>query len=167
MKGAESSKAYAAFCEYRNLGTSRSIEQVAKKCLRHRSLIARWCSKYNWVERAASYDEYLAERRRQRHQDKVENVTDDILDIAPEILKKELNKMLSDEAKPYATTERVTAIVNIIWKVLGLDKTKIDVSGEVKTTTDVTKLKQVLNTLPLEERIRLSEQLEELEDVGK
>jgi deoxyribose-phosphate aldolase len=75
--------------------------------------------------------------------------------------------MLSDEAKPYATTERVTAIVNIIWKVLGLDKTKIDVSGEVKTTTDVTKLKQVLNTLPLEERIRLSEQLEELEDVGK
>jgi hypothetical protein len=45
-------------------------------------------------------------------------------------------------------------------QILGLDKQKVELSGEVKTGPDVAKLKEVLKTLPIEKRIEFSEQLD-------
>jgi hypothetical protein len=54
----ESDKAFQAFVTYRNLEPSfRSITRVVSELNKSRSLIGRWSSGWNWVERAAAWDE--------------------------------------------------------------------------------------------------------------
>jgi transposase-like protein len=55
----ESSKAYAAFCAYRDLGFERSIAKVAQACGKSVGLLNRWSSQYQWVSRADAYDQHL------------------------------------------------------------------------------------------------------------
>ena len=161
----ESSKAYAAFSIYRDLRIERSLEKVAEECRKSSRLIGRWSSKYHWVERATAYDDYLDERRRQKHEVQLGHIVDNITDKGETALEKTLEDMQYDNPSPFAKNERVTALINAIWKVHGLDKTKIEHSGEVKTTTNVTRLKEVIeSTWSLEERIKFSEKLEELEN---
>jgi hypothetical protein len=77
----ETSKAYAAFTIYRNMGVSRSLKATTEKyysaeCpsnvrrakgMRH---IEEWSSKYNWVARCKDYD---ADREQERRQIKSEH----------------------------------------------------------------------------------------------
>lgn len=62
----ESSKAYAAFCVYRDLGPDRSIEKARQTMpkTRPKSWLVCWSTKYNWVARAAAYDDYLDRKKR-------------------------------------------------------------------------------------------------------
>lgn len=53
----ETPKPYEAFCIYRDMGTERSQAKVAEKCGKSGSLIGRWSTSYNWVERAAQWDD--------------------------------------------------------------------------------------------------------------
>lgn len=53
----ESSKAYAAFCVYRDLGPDRSLDKVVQKLAKSVQLFKRWSSQHNWVERARAWDE--------------------------------------------------------------------------------------------------------------
>lgn len=67
----ESQRAYEAFAIYRDMGPSRSLAKVAKKLGKAISLIERWSRKWNWVERAALYDDeldrqYRAEQEEER-----------------------------------------------------------------------------------------------------
>jgi hypothetical protein len=56
---AESDPAWAAFLVYRDLPPSeRSISRVVSDTGKARSLIAGWCSKWNWKDRAAQYDRH-------------------------------------------------------------------------------------------------------------
>jgi hypothetical protein len=52
----ESSKAFQAFQTYLFLGEERSIVKVSKKLGKSETIITRWSSKYNWVERVRAYD---------------------------------------------------------------------------------------------------------------
>jgi hypothetical protein len=64
----ESSKAYAAFCIYRDLGTERSLDKAlaaANKKPTNRRHWSRWMDKYNWLERARAYDDYLERKKRE------------------------------------------------------------------------------------------------------
>jgi len=63
----ESSKAYAAFCVYRDLGPDRSLEKVRQTLdkPRSRKWLGEWCATYNWVERARAYDDYLEKKKRE------------------------------------------------------------------------------------------------------
>ena len=62
----ETSKAFAAFCSFRDCGPDRTIKKAVdseekdegvrgKKCKVWRN----WCSQYRWRERAADFDKYL------------------------------------------------------------------------------------------------------------
>lgn len=53
----ESTKAFEAFCIYRDLGTDRSLSKVAEKLEKSETLMGRWSSKYEWVKRAAAWDD--------------------------------------------------------------------------------------------------------------
>lgn len=59
----ESSKAYEAFAIYRDMGTERSIEKAWKRYSqsdkRVPGYIGDWARNFNWVIRAAAYDEYV------------------------------------------------------------------------------------------------------------
>jgi hypothetical protein len=63
---AESAKAFAAFCAYRDLGPERSLNAAYGEG-RAPGHWSQWSSEYRWVERATAYDAYLdAERRKVR-----------------------------------------------------------------------------------------------------
>lgn len=62
----ESSRAYAAFRIYRDMGPKRSIRQVAKTMDRHRTNMEEWSSKHAWVQRVIDYE---AEQDRQRRKE--------------------------------------------------------------------------------------------------
>ncbi len=57
----EGSKAFAAFCCYRDLGASRSIEKAWRNVgsSGNRSVFDGWSSDFNWVVRARAYDAHL------------------------------------------------------------------------------------------------------------
>lgn len=52
----ESSKAYEAFCIYRDMGIQRSLSKVADELQKSDTLIGRWSRTFDWVERAAQWD---------------------------------------------------------------------------------------------------------------
>jgi hypothetical protein len=54
----ESSKAFAAFLAFRDLGPERTYEKVARKLQKSAPLIARWGKRHNWHHRAADWDEH-------------------------------------------------------------------------------------------------------------
>jgi hypothetical protein len=58
-KDTEGAEAFAAFEEYMNLGSERSLSEVARRCNKSRSLIARWSQRWDWVERARAWDDYV------------------------------------------------------------------------------------------------------------
>ena len=61
----ETTTAYAAFCVYRDMETDkRSLEEVGKSTGKVRRLLERWSSQYQWVARAAAYDDERRERDR-------------------------------------------------------------------------------------------------------
>lgn len=56
----ETPKAYRAFAIYRNLRTDRSLEAVAQRLHVSKTHVARWSTRFNWVERAIAYDVHVA-----------------------------------------------------------------------------------------------------------
>lgn len=56
----ESSKAYEAFSIYYKETGRRSLRNVAATLGKSETLISRWSGRWNWVERAAAYDNALA-----------------------------------------------------------------------------------------------------------
>ncbi len=73
----ETSKAYAAFCIYRNMGPrQRSLIETARCWYADKSrtrvgVIERWSAGHNWVERCKAYDEFIDEQRRQQALDEI------------------------------------------------------------------------------------------------
>lgn len=69
----ESSKAYAAFCVYRDLGPQRSLDGARRTFERGGKRISvkflgRWSSRYNWVARCEVYDDYIERRKREERE---------------------------------------------------------------------------------------------------
>lgn len=66
----ESSKAYAHFCLYRDMGLSRSLRAVENVdgCTSGYRQLGRWSSKWRWVERCQDYDDHLQRQDRLRQE---------------------------------------------------------------------------------------------------
>jgi hypothetical protein len=56
----ESDKAFAAFSLYLSLGSERSIDEVARKLNKSRTIIGRWSGRWQWVDRVAAHAAHLA-----------------------------------------------------------------------------------------------------------
>ena len=56
----ETTKAFAAFSLYLNMGPERSLEGVRVKCGKSSRLIQRWSSRWKWTERGEGHAAYLA-----------------------------------------------------------------------------------------------------------
>lgn len=71
----ETSKAFAAFCVYRNLGVTRSVDKVAEQARQNpvktsscTRCLDDWSSRFKWVERAKAYDVYQLEQQRMKNE---------------------------------------------------------------------------------------------------
>ena len=60
----ESSKAFAAFRTYLDLGSERSVELAGKKLAKSRKTLDRWVKKFDWVGRARAFDQHFCEIER-------------------------------------------------------------------------------------------------------
>jgi hypothetical protein len=60
----ESTKAFAAFCSYRDFGPARSHLRVADEVGRHRTQIGGWSTKFQWMIRVDAYDADQEQRAR-------------------------------------------------------------------------------------------------------
>ena len=54
----ESSKAFAVFVAFRDLGPERTLQKVADQLQKSEPLMARWSVKFNWHNRAADLDDF-------------------------------------------------------------------------------------------------------------
>lgn len=52
----ESSRAYAAFCQYRDAGAGRSLRKVAQLLRKSSTLLSRWSRAQAWQERCVAFD---------------------------------------------------------------------------------------------------------------
>jgi hypothetical protein len=52
----ETPKAFDAYCVYRNMGKSRTLDKVVLELNKSKTLIARWSTNNNWTERVELYD---------------------------------------------------------------------------------------------------------------
>jgi hypothetical protein len=55
----ESSKAFAAFREYLNLGSERSLAAVARKLAKSEQLLKRWSARFDWPARVQAHAAHL------------------------------------------------------------------------------------------------------------
>lgn len=53
----ESSVNFEAFAIYRDMGRERSLSKVAERLNKSETLMGRWSGKYDWVKRAAAWDD--------------------------------------------------------------------------------------------------------------
>ena len=75
----ESSKAYHAFCIYRDLGPKRSLKRAAEVYYNTKSRvnlgqIKLWSSKYLWVARCEAWDDYQDELARERQTQEIQEM---------------------------------------------------------------------------------------------
>ena len=70
----ESTKAYEAFCIYRDMGIQRSLSKVAEELQKSDTLMGRWSRTYDWVERAAQWDSEQDRVARQQQLDEIKKM---------------------------------------------------------------------------------------------
>jgi hypothetical protein len=105
----ETSRAYDVFCVYLELGPrERSLQKVCEELgkksgyVRH---LERWSSEHDWVDRAAAWDEHMAEKRRQEYE---KEMTSGLAHAGARVRKlKDLHDRLEDELEDNLWTEDV------------------------------------------------------------
>lgn len=103
----ESANAYANFCTYRDLGSSRTfdnlLEIVNETQKKSKDALYKMSSKWNWIERAEAYDDYIDENfrtqnekrileMRRRHADNSKQLQEDLLTLKNECLGLEIEE---------------------------------------------------------------------------
>lgn len=99
----ETSRAYEAFCEYRDMGAGRSHAKLGQKLGKNTRTIADWSAKYEWVKRVAAWDEEQDRIARQAQTDEIKKMRKRHADLANAMLikaAKALQRIPEDEIKP-------------------------------------------------------------------
>jgi chromatin segregation and condensation protein Rec8/ScpA/Scc1 (kleisin family) len=96
----ESSRAYAQFCLYRDMGQERSLRKLAAggKPAANLRQLEHWSSRWKWVHRCQKYDDYLAYQDRLRHEKEREQMNDRHAKIAvlgQNIIVREMESLLA------------------------------------------------------------------------
>ena len=98
----DTDKSFEAFCVYRDMGANRTLEKVAEhfgKTARNYELMSR---KYNWVERAAAWDDELDKEAQKEQRKEIAKMRKRHADLASAMLvkaAKALKSIPDDEIK--------------------------------------------------------------------
>jgi len=126
----ESSKAFAAFCSFRDFGPDRNIRKAVdgyekdegKREKRYR-VWRNWCTQFRWKERAADFDRYLEKLKQEELRKTIEAqgemhraVTGKML----EVVKKKLDGMNPDELTQGNVTEWAAMAIRAEREAAGL-----------------------------------------------
>lgn len=98
----EGPKPWEAFVLYRDMGPQRSVRKVAKELNKSDTLIGRWSSDWNWVNRAAAWDVEQDRQNRIAQNEEIKKMRKRHADLANAMIVKAaraLNKIPDDEIK--------------------------------------------------------------------
>ena len=143
----ESSKAYAAFCSYRDMGVSRSLVKIVNivygessegKLSVNLRQLSTWSVKYGWVSRVEAYDDYLESKSRKEHEIAIQKMVTEHAEAAVItrskameriglIGEKELNELTPKEALEY-----LKVAAELERKSRGAPDQIVELGGEVK-----------------------------------
>lgn len=99
----ESSKAFEAFVTYRDLGSCRSTAKVAQKLGKTKTLIDRWSTKHNWVERVLAWDKEQDRFVRDNNLKEISKMRKEHAELASKTLSKALEaleNLLIEDIRP-------------------------------------------------------------------
>ena len=106
----ETSRAYEAFCAYRDMGADRSINKTARKLSKNRTTIAEWSARNDWVKRVAAWDAEQDRLARQAQFEDIRKMRKRHADLASAMLVKAaraLQRIPEDEIKAGDVTRMV------------------------------------------------------------
>ena len=89
----ESRKAFEAFVVYRDMGPTRSQEKVARELGKSAQLMARWSSKWSWVERVMAWVDEQDRQARLAQTEAVEKMNDRHAKMAAALTGKVVEKL--------------------------------------------------------------------------
>ena len=137
---AESPKAFKAFCMFRNMGYKRSI----KACLELHEIDpkkygswARYARLFNWNERAALYDEYVAkETERELIAERVERKKRqmEMLNGFDELVQKRIKTLKPEDLNADGAMDLLERSAKLDSFITGADKENKPVQGELAIT---------------------------------
>jgi len=125
----ETSKAYAHFCLYREMGVSRSLRQMQKVpgCTAVVRQLNRWSSKWRWVQRCQQYDDHLerqARREQERERKEMVKRHAKIAVLGQNLVVKGLEKLVAEieDGSRRATASDLSRLLDVAVKVERLSR---------------------------------------------
>ena len=146
----ETPKAFEAFCIYRDLGPGRTVPDVQAEYNKSPSYIRQlyeWSRTYDWVKRAAAFDDMIAERTAEASADAAVRAATRHADAGRKLIQKGV-EALGTRSTENITVDGIRGLIGDGVKIerlsLGLvtDNTKQEVIGNVNITND--RIQQVL-----------------------
>lgn len=86
----ESDKAFEAFCTYRDMGSERTLQKVSQELNKSKTLMSRWSSENNWVERIQAWEDEQDRILRQEQIKDIKKMRQRHADLAMQMLEKAL-----------------------------------------------------------------------------
>ena len=142
----ETSKAYAAFCAYRDMGTNRSLTKTVtaiygdlthtKTTTKHRGL-ATWSSKYGWVARVEAYDVYLETKERYENEKAIKDMAKRHAQVSMLAMSKAVDRIKLvgskdiEELTPKEALEYLKVSADLERKSRGAPDQLVELSGSV------------------------------------
>lgn len=145
----ETSKAYEAFCIYRDMGPSRSLgkvhDQIYGEDAGNIRYVEKWSSKHGWVARAQSFDDWRDEQRLLKQMEARERATERLTEAAVNLVDRLIDIGLGQGE---AQKDQVKAIKDALDRagVTVPKEVNLDVSGELKTGFDIDEVVEELGT---------------------
>ena len=100
----ESPPAFQAFVVYRNLeAKERSLQRVGSELAKSRTLISRWSGRWDWLERAAAWDDHQEMRRLEHRIEEKQRMDDEHLKIIKAARSKALQALAQMDVETLAT----------------------------------------------------------------
>jgi len=109
----ESARAFHAFTLYRDMGHERSVSKVAqiyRPGRNLRSLMSRWCTKYDWVKRAEAYDDHMDALSRKQAEKEVKEMQKRHVTLSLLLQKKAAEKLKDLQAKNLKVPDAIKAL---------------------------------------------------------
>lgn len=94
----ESSKAFEGFTVYRDMGAERSLAKAGRSLGKSKTLLEKWSSQWNWVERARAYDNEIERQAKAKAVKEVKEMHSRHIKIALQLQAKALEAL--NKTKP-------------------------------------------------------------------
>lgn len=148
----ETSKAYAAFCAYRDMGTDRSLTNIipilykdlgSTKTATKRRRLSEWSSLHNWVARVEAYDVYLESKSRKEHELAIQKMVTEHAEAAVITRSKAMERIgligeeELNELTPKEALEYLKVAAELERKSRGAPDQIVELGGEVKGSSVV------------------------------